>query len=183
FEIETKAAPLALGVGDPVTVTTTIRGNGDLASMAPPSIAATDTLRVYPVQPSGQPAPGERTFEQVVIPLRAGTVALPEMRLSYFDPEGRAYRTTSQPPVNLSVHPSAGQATGSQVVGAAGPRPAPEKLGRDLVFIKDDPGPLAPIRARRHRGAPFWAWQLRPPAAGPPPRGRRPRPAPPARGT
>src|SRR5262249_48925415 len=128
YEMETKAAPLALGVGDPVTVTTTIRGNGDLASMAPPSIAATDTPPVYPVQPPGQPAPGERTFEQVVIPLRAGTVAPPEMRFSYFDPDARAYRTISQPPVSLSVHPAAGQATSSQIVGAAGPRPAPEKL-------------------------------------------------------
>src|SRR5262245_66282517 len=87
------------------------------------------------------------------------------MPFTYFDPAAPPYPTISQPPVSLSVPPAAGQATSSQIVGAAGPRPAPEKLGRDLVFIKDDPGPLAPIGARRHRSALFWAWQLVPLAA------------------
>src|SRR2546426_576001 len=66
FEMDVKAAPLALGAGDPVTVTSTIRGTGNLDSVTAPAIAASDALRVYPVQQSGQPAAGERVFEQVV---------------------------------------------------------------------------------------------------------------------
>jgi tetratricopeptide (TPR) repeat protein len=165
FEMEVKAAPLELGVGDPVTVTTTIRGTGDLASVPPPTIAGSDALRVYPVQQSGQPAAGERVFEQVVIPRRAGTVTLPETRFSYFDPDARAYRTITPSPTALAVRESAGSQTASQVVGTAVPRTPAETLGRDLVSIKDDPGTLRPIGARRHRSGLFWALQALPLAA------------------
>jgi tetratricopeptide (TPR) repeat protein len=162
FEIGVKAAPLALGVGDPVTVTSTIRGIGDLESVTPPAIAATDALRVYPVQRSGKPKPGERMFEQVVIPQRPGTIALPESRFSYFDPEARVYRTLSQPPITLTVHEAAQQHTAPEIAGpAVTARPA-EKLGHDLVFIKDDPGTLEPARARRWRSPLFWGLQIVP---------------------
>jgi len=162
FELDVKAAPLALGVGDPVTVTSTIRGTGNLESVAPPAIEGSDVLRVYPVQPSGQPAAGERTFEQVVIPQRAGAVALPEMRFSYFDPDARAYRTISRPPVALTVRESAHPQGAPQILGAVGRRPPAEQLGRDLVFIKDAPGALVPLGARRYRSVFFWGLQLLP---------------------
>ncbi|HLY37555.1 MAG TPA: BatD family protein, partial [Candidatus Binatia bacterium] len=164
FEMDVKAAPLEVAAGDPVTVTTTIRGAGDLASIAPPTIAASDALRVYPVQP-GQPSGTQRTFEQVVIPLHAGTVALPEWRFPYFDPDARAYRTVVQPPIMLAVHAATQPASAPQIVGAPTPRTAPERLGRDLVFIKDDPGRLIPVSSRRYRSALFWAWQVIPLAA------------------
>ena len=162
FTLDVKAAPLALGVGDPVTVTSTIRGTGNIESVTPPAIEGSDLLRVYPVQPSGQPAAGERTFEQVVIPQRAGAVTLPEMRFSYFDPDARTYRTVSRPPVTLAVRESAQPNAAPQIVGAVGRRPPAEQLGRDLVFIKDGPGRLAPLGARRYRSLFFWTFQLLP---------------------
>src|SRR5262249_46773925 len=151
--------------GDPVTITSTIRGIGDLESLTPPAIAGSDTLRVYPVQRSGQPKPGERVFEQVVIPQRAGTIPLPESRFSYFDPEARVYRTLSQPPVVGRVQEAAEKHAGREIAGpAVAGRPA-EKLGHDLVFIKDDPGTLEPAGARRWRSPLFWALQIVPLAA------------------
>jgi tetratricopeptide (TPR) repeat protein len=162
FEFDVKAGPLDLGVGDPVTVTTTLRGEGNLESIAPPAIAASDALRVYPLQQSGDATAGQRTFEQVVIPQRAGTTTLPETRFSYFDPEARAYRTIVHPPITLAVRAGAPAGNAPQIVGAAVPRTAAEKLGRDLVFIKDDPGTLAPIGAQRHRSRAFWAFQALP---------------------
>src|SRR5262249_45462710 len=90
FALEVRASPLEVAAGDPVTLTATLRGEGDLSSVTPPSIAGGDTLRVYPVQsvaaPAGSP-PGTRVFEQVVIPQKPGTVRLPPLRFSWFDPE------------------------------------------------------------------------------------------------
>jgi tetratricopeptide (TPR) repeat protein len=162
FEMEVDAAPLALGVGDPVTITSKIRGTGNFESVSPPTIAASEELRVYPVQQTGQPGTGERIFEQVVIPQRAGTVTLPALRFSYFDPEARAYRTLSEPPVMLTVRAGATPERGPQVVGAVVPRTPAEKLGRDIVFIKDSPGTLGSVGARRHRRVAFWALQAVP---------------------
>ena len=165
FELDVKAAPLALGVGDPVTVMSTVRGIGNLESVTPPAIAGSDVLRVYPVQPSGQPTGGERAFEQVVIPQHAGTVSLPETRFSYFDPEARAYRTVSHPPIALAVREAAQPQGAPQILGATVRRPPAEQVGRDLVFIKDAPGTLVPIGARRYRSALFWGFQALPLAA------------------
>jgi tetratricopeptide (TPR) repeat protein len=164
FELEVEIAPREVQVGDPVTVTTTVRGTGNLEHVAPPALPAIDALRLYPVQetaPADQPADGSerRVFEQVAIPQRAGPLTLPEIRFSYFDPEAGAYRTLTRPPVTLAVRAPAEPRRPPQVVGGAPAVARPEQLGRDIVFIKDVPGALAPAGARRHRSALFWAWQ------------------------
>jgi tetratricopeptide (TPR) repeat protein len=166
FELDVKAGPLALSTGDPVTVTTTIRGTGNLDALTAPMIAGSDALRVYPVQ-QGNAAPGgaERVYEQVVIPQHAGTVSLPETHFSYFDPDARAYRTIVHPPIALTVRPSAQGQAAPQIVGAGRAPAKPESLGRDLVFIKDTPGTLVPIGARRYRSLFFWGLQAIPLAA------------------
>jgi len=165
FDVDVAAAPLALAVGDPVTVTWKLRGTGSLEGVTPPAIAASDALRVYPMQVSGQGTAGERGFEQVVIPLTPGTVELPETRFSYFDPDARAYRTILRPPIALAVRAAAPGSATPEVVGAVAPKPRPEELGRDIVFIKDDPGTLVPAATARHRHASFWALQVVPLAA------------------
>jgi tetratricopeptide (TPR) repeat protein len=166
FEVDVKAGPLSLAAGDPVTVTTTIRGTGNLDALTAPAITGSDTLRVYPVQQgTASPGGGDRVFEQVVIPQRAGNVALPETRFSYFDPDARTYRTIVHPPIAMTVRPSAPGQAAPQIVGG-GPAPArPESLGRDLVFIKDTPGTLVPIGTRRYRSLLFWSLQVIPLAA------------------
>src|SRR5262245_8464206 len=55
FSLDVRGAPLDVTAGDPVTMTYTLRGDGDLSSVAPPAIAGSDTLRVYPVQAATTP--------------------------------------------------------------------------------------------------------------------------------
>ncbi len=78
FQFAVKAAPLDVQVGDPVTITMTVQGAGNIENATSPAIAGSDALRVYPAQT--QPAPNAQTkvFEQVVIPQQPGTVTLPE---------------------------------------------------------------------------------------------------------
>lgn len=172
FELQVEAGPRTLKAGDPVTVTTRIEGDGNLDGIRPPLLAEGDTLKTYPVQPIPQPSSSPATsggraravFEQVVIPERAGTLTLPAPRFSYFDPDAAAYRTLTAAPITITVEPSA-QAP-QPPVGAPLPAPArtaaPEALGRDIVFIKDTPGELAPIGARLYRSPTFWTVQLVP---------------------
>jgi tetratricopeptide (TPR) repeat protein len=166
FSLDVRGTPLEVTAGDPVTMTYTLHGEGDLSSATPPAIAGSDTLRVYPVQPAttppGSPA-GTRAFEQVVIPQQAGSVRLPQVRFNWFDPEARAYRVAQHAPIVVTVK-AAPQGAGPQIVGATGKnaeRPA-ESLGRDIVFIKDAPGALAPIGAHWWRSPLFWTLQLIP---------------------
>ena len=166
FTLEVRAAPLDVTAGDPVTLTYTLRGEGDLSSVVPPALTGSDALRVYPVQPAATPpgnAAGARTFEQVVIPQQPGSVRLPAVRFSWFDPDARAYRVAQHAPVILTVK-AAPQGAGPQIVGAPPERTArsAESLGRDIVFIKESPGTLAPIGDHPWRSPLFWALQLVP---------------------
>jgi len=167
FTFEVTAAPAEVTAGDPVTVHSVVRGDGALDGIAPPTIAAGDGFRVYPVQTS-QPSDrnDERTFEQVVIPLREGPFRLPTLRFSYFDPTSRTYRTIAPSPITLTIRPSAQAKATPQIVGAVpAPAPAPQRtetLGRDIVFIKDAPGTLRPVGARLYRSPVFWLLQLVP---------------------
>src|SRR5581483_5421295 len=157
FEFDVKAAPLEVTAGDPVTLTSTIRGEGNLDGVAAPSAAAADGLRVYPTQPAA-PGSGEHVFEQVVIPERPGTTTLPTLRFSYFDPGARAYRTIERAGIAVTVRPAAAARATPEIVGRAAPE-RPEHLGRDIVGIKDEPGTFSAIGARRYRSAAFWAVQ------------------------
>ncbi len=166
FALEMRAAPLEVAVGDPVTLTFTLRGEGDLSAVAPPALAESDALRVYPVQavpaPAGSPA-GVRVFEQVVVPRQPGRMQLPRVRFSWFDPEARAYRTAEQPAIALTVRP-APQGSGPQILGGqpGGGARSEQPLGRDIFFITAAPGTLAPIGARRWRSPLFWGLQAIP---------------------
>jgi tetratricopeptide (TPR) repeat protein len=142
-----------------------VRGSGNLDGVIAPSIAANDSLRVYPVQTSRDDENGARTFEQAVVPLRDGPLLLDGPAFSYFDPRARAYRRIVPEPVHIKVRASAHATAEPQIIGGAHPVVAPkrgETLGRDLVFIKDAPGTLRPIGRRCYRHGTFWLVQLIP---------------------
>jgi len=168
FTITARAAPTELAAGDPVTVTMDVRGEGALGAAMPGGVPASETFRVYPVQPATrQPevAPGvvHRIFEQVVIPQRPGPATLPPLAFAFFDPEARAYRTATHPPIALVVRDSAGRSDRPQIVGSeSAPPERAEPLGRDLVSIKDAPGQWRALGAARWRSAAFWIGQLPP---------------------
>lgn len=165
YDLDVRATPGEVAAGDPVTVTVTVRGDGDLDRLTPPAVAAGAGWRVYGMQPRVQKAgepdapPGTRVFEQVVIPEQAGTVELPPLSLAYFDPAERSYRTITRGPFPILVRGSAA-ASAPQIVGSTPARPAPATpLGADIVSIKDSPGTLRSTGARLWRRPLFWGWQ------------------------
>jgi len=165
FQLEVRATPLDPMAGDPVTVTSTVRGQGNLDTLNPPAIAGTDALRVYPVQQATRNVPsGTRVFEQVVIPGTAGEVTLPPLVLSYFDPSARTYKTLTPAPVVLRVQPGVVARTETPAPTAQQPAdPAAETpLGQDIVFLKDSPGTLQPIGTRLYRSVTLWTFPLVP---------------------
>ena len=165
FQLEVRATPLDPMAGDPVTVTSTVRGQGNLDTLNPPAIAGTDALRVYPVQQATRNVPsGTRAFEQVVIPGTAGEVTLPPLVLSYFDPSARTYKTLTPAPVVLRVQPGVVARTETPAPTAQQPAdPAAETpLGQDIVFLKDSPGTLQPIGTRLYRSVTLWTFPLVP---------------------
>ncbi|HWP64388.1 MAG TPA: BatD family protein, partial [Candidatus Limnocylindria bacterium] len=167
FTLAASASPLEVRAGDPVTVSITLRGTGNLEHATAPALDGSDALKVYPpslVEESARGAALEKRFEQVVIPQAPGDVSLPALDFAFFDPDAGVYRTATAPPIALRVLPAPASETPVVVPPpAAAPGARDEVLGRDLVSIKDDPGRLVPVGSRRWRSPVFWLLQLLPP--------------------
>jgi tetratricopeptide (TPR) repeat protein len=159
FDFQVSATPTSLSAGDPINVRMEIRGVGNLTSLVPPRVPPGDRLRAYDPQPvRDQTAPGLYVAEQVVIPRDPSLKALPPVRFTFFEPESGSFRTVARGPIPLEVRPAV-RAEEPRVVGepSTSQEPAaPEKLGRDIVFIKDRPGSFD----RVGRTAPAAGWLL-----------------------
>jgi tetratricopeptide (TPR) repeat protein len=166
FSLAAAASPLEVRAGDPVTLSLTLRGTGNLVHAKAPALGGSDTLKVYPPSATAESERGaaiEKRFEQVVIPQVAGDMMLPPLAFSFFDPNSAGYRTARTAPIALRVLPApAASAAATVPPPVLSPGGRPQALGRDLVSIKDDPGSLTPRGARRWRTRDFWLLQLVP---------------------
>ena len=140
FTFNVAASPLRIKEGDPVTIRMTIAGSGDLKSVKMPEVKS-DRFKKY--DPQIKELDGQKTLEQVVVPLKAGKVELPSIIFNYFDVLSGKYLSLTQGPFEIEVLPMEhGQEF--QAVGFSD-RPMAlikENLGSDIVFIKDHPGRL-----------------------------------------
>ncbi len=160
FAMNVTAAPTELNAGDPITLRMEVTGNGNLTEAQPPTLTNAESFRTY--EPRANKAEGAgRSFEQVLIPNDAGVRAIPVVRFSYFDPQARRYQTLESQPIALVVRPPQ-NAPGPNIVTSAAPAArsvADEKLGRDIVYIKDDPGGLVARSETWYGSLPFLLWQ------------------------
>ena len=162
WNLEYTAKPNEVAVGDPITVTIKITGSGNIATVPALALTGLDNFKAY--DPSSKTTSGElnttgeRVFQQVLIAKNTTVKAIPAVRLSYFDPVSKAYKTITQGPLQVTIKP--GTAGHSAIVtGTQRARPS-EKLGQDIVYLKGELGAaLSPV----FFGTPgFWALSLLP---------------------
>ena len=164
FTLNVTAGPQRVAVGEPVTVTMTVRGQGNLDGLPPPRAAADlSAFKVYEPQARANQGPSsadQKVFEQVLIPLAPSVQEVPQVRFSFFDPALGRYETVTQGPIPLTVTPSTAPVQPT-VIAPLAPAPSSglprEPLGQDIVYIKDAPGTFRPVGWRWHRDA-GWLW-------------------------
>ncbi len=160
FSLDVEASPTQVRVGDPITVRITLRGDGNLAQLQPPAYGADQGFKIYDAQLTDSSDDTTRVFEQVVIAETAESTVLPPLQFSFFDPAAEQYRTVASAAIPLTVEAPV-RGAHRQIVSAGGVerRTSPEALGRDIVFIKDDPGAMLRARDRASRWWILLAWQ------------------------
>lgn len=126
FTVDSTLAPPVARVGDPLTLTVTLRGQGTLDTAAAPDLqrrtAVTDLFRVY--EATEETRDKTRVFTYSLRPLRAGEITFPALPLTYFDVEQEQYVTLQTKPIPLKV--AKGEAlSGSDIAVAAGDRGVP----------------------------------------------------------
>lgn len=113
-------------VGEPVTLTLTVSGRGHLKNVKLPPLRELEGARVYEPRMSdavldqGGRIGGERRWEYLILPQKAGPLEIPEVTLDYFDPELERYMSKTSKALTVSVGEGNGGSS-STPSGAAEP--------------------------------------------------------------
>jgi BatD DUF11 like domain len=154
-----KVSPQKVRVGDPLTVTISLAGNGNLPLVgAPARWPSCSTCEAYPpeenssVKVDGNGIHGTRTWSTTMVPRQWGDLRLPAVSLAVFDPVSVTYRRQSVGPFTVMVSPPAVTPTPTP---PAVPLPRRAAAGAVRTIEHDRPAP----RSDRAGSAP-WRWVL-----------------------
>jgi hypothetical protein len=108
FSLEVAADRSVVRLGDPITLTFTVRGDGQLTMVGLPPLDRPDALpsehfRLAEGDASGEIADGAKQFAVSVRVVDPAVKEIPALEFSWFDPELGAYQTTRSRPIALSV--------------------------------------------------------------------------------
>ncbi|HVM62041.1 MAG TPA: BatD family protein [Verrucomicrobiae bacterium] len=163
WNLEVTAKPTDVAVGDPITLTIKVSGNGNIDTVPAPKLGPLDGFKTYdPTTKTTKDelnTTGERVIQQVLMARSTDVKELPGLQLVYFDPINQEYRKAIQPPIKLVV--TAGGGGHTTIVSGGGPLHIDEKLGQDIVYLKGDMGPV-PESGSFCETTTFWALNAAP---------------------
>jgi len=121
FQFGAELTPKKARVGDPMTLTLTLCGEGTLHSAYPPDLMKVagigEDFKVYEATESGQGDTREFTYS--LRPLREGIEQFPSVPVSYFDVNKERYVTLRSEPIPIKVG-KADRLASNQIVAARG---------------------------------------------------------------
>jgi hypothetical protein len=124
FDVTAEASARNGTTGDPLTLRMTITGRGNFDRVTTNGLTSSPNWKTY--KPNGKFTPndsagieGTRTFEQSIVPTKAGAQEIPALSFSYFEPATQRYVTKSTAPIAVDI------AQGSATTAAAPPTSGP----------------------------------------------------------
>ncbi|MBN1291977.1 MAG: protein BatD [Candidatus Latescibacteria bacterium] len=142
FDIAVSADKTDAKVGDVITVTITVTGNGNLdliSSIITPDLSAFKTYDPKvsaTISNSGFIVGGAKIWEYVLMPKSPGEINLKPFTLSYFNPAENTYETVSTNTLNLKVTP--GEFVDSDIISGGNRRNTIENIAQDIHYLKPD---------------------------------------------
>jgi hypothetical protein len=147
FEASAELADGQVRVGDSVTLTVSVRGDGVLTGLRLPPAPDSQDLRCYDDEPEvragmvGGHFRSRAELKRALVPMVEGVLALPPITLSWFDPAQERYVEWVMPAMEIEVLPGE-PGTAPAVVDFGQDQPAPHDavatLGEDILPIHSD---------------------------------------------
>ena len=114
FTMDVSAKPAKVNVGDPITLTITISGTGNIKTFGEPVLnpEGADDFKFYSTEASTkitdkeEGITGVKVFNKVIEPQHENIYATPAVSFSYFDPETEQYRNITREPIPVTVEHS-----------------------------------------------------------------------------
>jgi hypothetical protein len=126
-------------VGEAVNLSVTVTGAGNLKAIGEPKLPALPDFRAYDtvtalnVEHKDDLVRGSKSFKTVLVPRVSGTLTIPPVSFSYFDPSKKAYMQASSLPLSVSVDPGD---PGQAPVGAD--YASREQTARSVTAVNED---------------------------------------------
>ena len=142
FDFEASVTPVEVKVGDPLTLKATVSGQGNFNTLSPPKINFGNDFKAY--EPQIKQEKETKVFEQVLIPLNADIKEVPAINFSFFNTQTAKFETITRGPFPLKITKPEKEEE-PKIIESKQPiivSPTEEKLGRDIIYIKDNPGEL-----------------------------------------
>lgn len=162
FQLDTQLTPTAVNVGDPVTLTLILTGEGNLQDARPPKIDlepyVSEKFRTYDAT---EEAVGQsRRFVYSLRPLSVDVTEFPSVPVSYFDVQTEQYVTLRTEAVPMTVRP-AEILSGTDIVAGRPPESHSDGLEKSAGGIFANASQLSALRNDRVRPLRwFVAWGL-----------------------
>ncbi len=127
--------------GEPVTMTVTVSGSGNVRTFSKPRLPELPAFKTYDANSKSDVrnldrVTGTRTYEVVLVPRGPGEFAIPPVRLSYFDTRSDSYKTLQTEAQRVNATPVAGGTP--QMAGQTPLQQDIEVLSTDISHIRTD---------------------------------------------
>jgi len=165
FNISAILNKTSVKAGQPVTVTVTVRGHGNIDNIQKPVMPEQSGFTIYSSKETKSIDKGKgvieggKTFETIIVARKAGSYSLGKLSCSFFDPSKKEYVTAYSNEVNLLVTPSSEPLIEDEPSFAAPSREG--VVHKDISYIRPDVDRLSddsPV----YIGWLFWFLQLLP---------------------
>jgi hypothetical protein len=152
FSVQARLDRDRVSVGEAVTLTLTIGGQGNLRKLQPPKLPPLGGWKTYEPKvdvklDTSNGVSGTKTVEYLLLPERPGTTIIPAFELPFFDPAARAYATEMSAPLRVEVvgeaagaKPGAPHAAGGPVAGVENVLPTEIRPPRSQPTLRRDLG-------------------------------------------
>jgi hypothetical protein len=148
FTLEVTADRTVVQVGDPITLTFVLHGQGletaSLPALDAEGLLPADRFRVPSATPTGELQGDAKRFTAVVRVLAEEVAEIPALAYSWFDPDAKRYETTHSRPIALSVR-------SAEVIGAGDVQVGEETLAVARSLADESPEPLGSSASLRPR--------------------------------
>lgn len=148
FTLEVTADRTVVQVGDPITLTFVLHGQGletaSLPALDAEGLLPADRFRVPSATPTGELQGDAKRFTAVVRVLAEEVAEIPALAYSWFDPDAKRYETTHSRPIALSVR-------SAEVIGAGDVQVGEETLVVARSLADESPEPLGSSASLRPR--------------------------------
>ena len=164
FDISSEADAAVGQVNEPVQITVTVSGEGNIEALPDPSWPEFAGWRVIesPADASTQVVAGQvtgnRTFKIILVPETAGELTIPEIEFTHFDPDSERFVQAATAPIVISVAGSDGQAAAPALPDISGDE---EQAETEMRPIKAVPPSLRRSGRELTGSRAYWAaWSI-----------------------